>query len=166
MSIFEIIFLLILGFSIISNFLSLPGNFIVVVDAIWYGIVTGFHKYSFTFLLTLLLIAIVVELLEYFIIAFGARRYGATKLGAVTGIVGGLGGSISGFFVSPLLGAIIGGFIGVVVGTLFIEVVRGKTLREALNATLGATLGRIGGLTVKAIGSVAMVALVASKLIF
>ncbi len=166
MSILEIIFLVILGFSIISNFFSLPGNFIVVIDTIWYGIATGFHKFPFTFLLTLLLIAVVVELLEYFIIAFGARRYGATRLGAVAGILGGLGGSISGFFVSPLLGAIIGGFIGVVFGTLFIEMMRGKSLREALNATLGATLGRIGGLTVKAIGSVAMVALVASKLFF
>jgi uncharacterized protein YqgC (DUF456 family) len=164
--ILDIIFIFILAFSIISNFFSIPGNFIVVFNAGWYGLVTGFHKYSITFLLTLLIIAILVELVEYFIIAFGARKYGASRLGAISGILTGIAGSVSGFFVSPILGAIIGGFIGVIVGTVSIELIRGKPIREALNATFGALLGRLGGLTVKAIGSLTMVVLVVSKTVF
>jgi uncharacterized protein YqgC (DUF456 family) len=162
----EIIFICILGFSIFSNFISIPGNFLVVFNAGWYGLVTGFHKYSLTFLLTLLAIALAVELLEYCIVAFGARKYGASKLGTISGILFGIAGSISGFFVSPMLGAIIGGFLGVILGTVSVEIFRGKSIREALNAAYGALLGRLGGLTVKAIGSLTMVVLVASKTLF
>ncbi|MEJ2636282.1 MAG: DUF456 domain-containing protein [Calditrichia bacterium] len=166
MDVLEIIFIAILGFSVVSNFLSIPGNFIVVFDTIWYGLATNFDKFSFSFLLMLLIIAVGVELLEYLIIAFGARRYGASRLGVVAAILGGIGGSISGFFVSPVLGAIIGGFIGVVIGTVSIEMIRGKSFRDAGYAALGAILGKVGGLTVKAIGSVTMVVIVASKLFF
>jgi uncharacterized protein YqgC (DUF456 family) len=165
MEVLEIIFVAILGFSLISNFFSIPGNFIVVFDAGWYGLATGFDDFSLSLFLTLLVIAVAVELLEYFIIAFGARRYGATKMGAAAGILLGIGGSISGFFVSPLLGAIIGGFSGVIVGTLSIELLRGKNLREALHATYGAILGRVGGLTVKVLGSLIMVVIIASKVL-
>lgn len=166
MDVLEIVFISILGLSVAANFLSIPGNFIVFVNSVWYGIATNFDKFSFSFLLTLLVIAVGIELLEYIIIAFGARRYGASRLGVVAAIVGGIGGGISGFFVSPVLGAIIGGFVGVSMGTLGIEMIRGKTVRSALYATLGAILGRVGGLTVKAIGSVTMVMLVATKLFF
>jgi uncharacterized protein len=166
MEVLEIVFIAILGFSIFSNFLSIPGNFIVVLDTIWYGLATDFSRFSTSFLITLLIIAVAVELLEYVIIAFGARRYGATKLGVVAAIVGGILGSISGFFFSPVLGAILGGFVGVSVGTLGIELIRGKSFKDALHATLGAILGRVGGLTVKAIGSVTMVVMVASRLFF
>ena len=166
MDLLEIIFIAVLGLSIVSNFLSIPGNFIIVFDTGWYGLATGFHRFSLSFLLILLIIAVLVELLEYFIISFGARKYGATKLGAVSGILVGIGGSISGFFVSPLLGAIIGGFVGVIIGTMGIELIRGKNIRDSLNAAYGAILGRLGGLTVKAIGSLAMVVIIASKLFF
>ncbi len=160
----EIIFIAILGFSIVANFFSIPGNFVIFLNSLWYGIATGFHKFSFSFLLTLFLVALAVELLEYFIIAFGARRYGASKLGVVVAILGGIGGSISGFFFSPVIGAIIGGFVGVIVGTLGIELFKGRTMRDSLYATFGAVIGRIGGLTVKAIGTVTMIAIIGTKL--
>ncbi len=166
MDVLEIVFVAILGFSVFSNFLSIPGNFIVVFNSLWYGIATGFDKFSISFLLTLLIVAVIVEFLEYLIIAFGARRYGATRLGALAAILGGIGGSISGFFFSPIMGAIIGGFVGGIIGTLGIELIRGKTLRESLYATFGATIGRVGGLTVKGIGSVTMVVIVASKIFY
>ncbi|MBN2366417.1 MAG: DUF456 domain-containing protein [Calditrichaeota bacterium] len=164
MDILEIFFITILGFSIVSNFLSIPGNFIIFLNTVWYGIATDFNEFSFSFLITLFIVAFTVELLEYFIIAFGARKYGASRLGVVGAILGGIGGGISGFFFSPVFGALVGGFAGVIVGTLTIELLRGKNIREAGNATLGALLGRVGGLTVKAIGSVTMVFIVANKM--
>jgi len=165
MEILEILFVLILLFSLISNFFSIPGNFVIVFDAGWYGLATGFNKFSLTFLLTLLFIAIVVEFLEYIVIAFGARRYGASRLGTISGIILGIVGSISGFFVSPILGAIIGGFIGVIVGTITLELIRGKHFKDALHATYGALIGKVGGLTVKVLGSLTMVVIVASKIL-
>ncbi len=164
MEVFNILFVAILGFSIIGNFFSIPGNFIIVLNTFWYGLVTGFHQYSLSFLITLLLIALLVEFLEYVVIAFGARRYGASRAAVIVGILSGIAGGISGFFVSPVLGALIGGFIGVILGSLSIELIRGKGLRESLTAAYGAVLGRVGGLTVKALGTVVMIAILATKL--
>ena len=164
MDLLEIFFIAVLLFSIASNFLSIPGNFIIFLNTLWYSIATNFNQIGISFLITLLIIAIFVEFLEYLVIAFGARRYGATKLGVIAAILGGIGGSISGFFFSPVLGAIIGGFIGVIIGTMTIEIMRGKNVNDALYATFGAIIGRVGGLSVKAIGSVTMVVIVANRL--
>jgi uncharacterized protein YqgC (DUF456 family) len=166
MDFIQIFFIAMLAFSIGSIFLSIPGNFIVFLNTLLYGVITNFDKLSFTFLLIIFIIAILVELLEYLIIAFGARKYGASKLGVIGAIIGGIGGGISGFFFSPVLGAIIGGFIGVMIGTMAIELLRGKNIREVLYATYGALLGRVGGLTVKAIGTVTLVVIVANRVLF
>lgn len=166
MDLLEIFFIAVLLFSIASNFLSIPGNFIILLNTLWYSVATNFNQIGISFLITLLIIAIFVEFLEYLVIAFGARRYGATKLGVIAAILGGIGGSISGFFFSPVLGAIIGGFIGVIIGTMTIEIMRGKNVHDALYATFGAIIGRVGGLSVKAIGSVTMVVIVANRLFF
>jgi uncharacterized protein YqgC (DUF456 family) len=164
MEVIEVFFIIICVFSIVANFLSIPGNFVLFLNTAWYGAVTNFTEFSFTFLLTIFAIAVGVELLEYFIIAFGARKYGASRWGVVGAILGGIGGSISGFFFSPIVGAVVGGFIGVTIGTISIELLRGKNIHQASYAALGALLGRVGGLSVKAIGSVTMVVIIAHKL--
>ena len=166
MDLWEFLFIAILGFSIVANFFSIPGNFLIVFNTGWYGLATGFDRYSLSFFLTLLVIAIVVELLEYFIIAFGARKYGASKLGAVAGVLGGIAGSISGFFFSPVMGAIIGGFLGVIIGSLGLEMIRGRHLKDASKVAYGAILGRVGGLTVKALGSLVMVVIVTMQMFY
>lgn len=167
MSAWEVVFIIILAFSLIANFLSIPGNFIVVINALWYGLVTGFEKYSFTFLFTLVVIALAVEFCEFVLLSIGARRYGASRWGVVGGIVGGIVGSISGAFVTPILGAILGGFLGVMLGTLIVEMIfKKRNLRETSRAILGVLIGKVGSLTVKAIGTVTMVVLVSYKLFF
>lgn len=164
MEVLEVFFLVICAFSLVSNFLSIPGNFVIFLNAAWYGLATGFDNFPLNFLLTLFAVAVGVELLEYVVIAFGARRYGASRWGVVAAIIGGIVGSISGFFFSPILGAIIGGIVGVIVGTVSIELWRGKNIRESAYAAFGALLGRLGGLTIKAIGTVTMIVMIAHKL--
>ena len=164
MNVLDILFLAILGIGIVANFLSIPGNFIILFDSFWYGLVNGYDRFSTAFLLTLLIVALAIEFLEYLIIAFGARRFGASKLGCVAAVVGGIIGSISGFCFSPVMGAIVGGFLGVIIGTFGIEILRGKNVRESFHATLGAILGRVGGLTVKVIGTMAMAVMVLTHL--
>jgi uncharacterized protein YqgC (DUF456 family) len=166
MDIIQIFFVAMLAFSIVSNFLSIPGNFVVFLNTLLYGIATNFENMTFSFLLLIFILAVAIELLEYLIIAFGARKHGASKLGVVVAIIGGIGGSISGFFFSPVLGAIVGGLIGFITGTMTIELLRGKHIREALQATMGALLGRVGGLSVKVIGTITLVVIVMNRLIF
>lgn len=166
MDFIQILFIAMLVFSIVSIFLSIPGNFIVFLNTFLYGAITNFDHLSFSFFLIIFIAAVLIELLEYLIIVFGARKYGASKLGVIGAIIGGIGGSISGFFFSPVVGAIIGGLFGVMIGTMTVELLRGKQIREALYATYGALLGRVGGLSVKAIGTVTLVVIVANKILF
>ena len=81
MEIVNILFILILIFGLVANFLSIPGNFIVALNTLWYGLVTNFEKISFSFFITLIIIAAAVEFAEYLIIALGAKRYGASRWG-------------------------------------------------------------------------------------
>ena len=166
MDIIQIFFLAMLAFSIVSIFFSIPGNFVVFLNTLLYGIATNFENMTFWFLVLIFFLALVIELMEYLIIAFGARQFGASKLGVVMAIFGGIIGSISGFSFSPVLGALLGGFLGVILGTLVIELVRGRHITEALKATQGALLGRVGGLSIKAIGTVTLVVIVAHRLLF
>ena len=163
--ILEILFLLVLGFSLVGIFLSIPGNFLIVLDTLWYGLATHFKRYHFSFVLTLILIAVGVELLEYLVIAFGKRGYTANRILAVGAVVGGILGVISGAFFSPVLGSVIGGFLGVLLSTILVElIIRGRSLREASHSLLGALIGRLGPLTIKAIGTLTMSIIVAVKM--
>ncbi len=165
MEIIDILFVVVLLFGLVSNFLSIPGNFVVVLDSFLYGLATNFEKFHLSFILTLLLIAALIEFVEYLVIALGARRYGASRGGVVAGIVGGLIGSISGAFFSPVVGALVGGFSGVIIGTFLLELlIKHRPSREAFHVVLGALIGKVGGLTIKAVGTVTMVVLVAYKI--
>ncbi len=164
MDIVDILFILILIFGLISNFLSIPGNFVVALNTFWYGVATNFEKITFSFFITLIMIAAAVEFAEYLIIALGAKRYGASRWGVVGAILGGIVGGLSGFTFSPIFGAIIGGFIGVIFGTMLLElIIKGRNVRAAFHAMLGALIGKVGGLTVKVIGTLTMAIVVGYK---
>ena len=62
---FEILFAAVLLVSIFSNFFSIPGNLLIAVNSFIYGLITNFAQYSFTFVLTLFAIFLLVEFLEY-----------------------------------------------------------------------------------------------------
>lgn len=164
MGIVDILFLLILVFGLVSNFLSIPGNFVIALDTFWYGIATNFERVTFSFFLTLIIVAAAVEFAEYLIIALGAKRYGASRWGVVGAILGGVLGGLSGFTFSPIFGTIIGGFIGVIAGTMLLElIIKGRNIHAAFNAMLGALIGKVGGLTVKVIGTLTMAIIVGYK---
>jgi uncharacterized protein YqgC (DUF456 family) len=164
MDIVDILFLLILTFGLLSNFLSIPGNFVVAFNALWYGLATNFETITFSFFITLIIIAAAIEFVEYLIIALGAKRYGASRWGVVGAILGGIIGGLSGFTFSPIFGAIIGGFFGVIMGTMLLElIIKKRNFDAAYHAMLGALIGKVGGLTVKVIGTLTMAVVVGYK---
>jgi uncharacterized protein YqgC (DUF456 family) len=72
--------------------------------------------------------------------AMGAKYFGATRLGAVGGIIG----AIVGMFFFPL-----GLFVGPLVGVLLGEIIGGKELVAAGKSTWGTLLGTTAGVVVK-----------------
>ena len=163
--ILEIVFIVAVVASLFSNFYGLPGNILILFSSFVYGIATNFVQYSFAFVITLLLIVLLVEFLEYLLIVLAARKYGASKWGITGSIVGGIGGAISGAFVTPVLGAIIGSVIGVFAGATLLEFFKSYNLREALLSGVGAFLGKLGGLSIKMCGAVTIIIMIGYKVL-
>ena len=161
----EIVFAITVIAALFSNFAGLPGNIIIAVNSFIYGLVTNFNQLSVTFILTILLIVIVVEFLEYLLIVIAAKKYGASKWGIIGSILGGIGGAISGAFFTPVMGAIIGSVVGVFLGALIGEFFKSYDLRKSLLSGMGAFLGKLGGLSVKTCGAVTLVIMIGYKIL-
>ena len=164
-SIIEIVFAFALVVSLFSNFFGIPGNLLIAVNSLIYGLVTNYAEYSFTFVLTLFAIFLLVEFLEYLLIIVSAKKYGASKWGITGSIIGGIGGAISGAFVTPVMGAIIGSIVGVFAGATLLEFIKSYNLKESLLSGVGAFIGKIGGLSIKICGAVTMVIMVGYKIL-
>lgn len=160
----EILFVLAVSAALMSNFFGVPGNILIAVNSLIYGIITNFDSFSLTFVLTLFIIVILVEFLEYLMIALTAKKYGASKWGITGGIIGGIGGAISGAFFTPVIGAIIGSILGVFFGAIIFEYFRSFNFRMAVNSGIGAFLGKIGGLSLKTCGAVTMIIMIGYKI--
>jgi uncharacterized protein YqgC (DUF456 family) len=163
-SFLEIIFGLMVVASMVSNFYGIPGNLLIALNSFIYGIITDYTDFSLTFVLTLFLIMLIVEALEYALIVLAARKYGASKWGIMGSIIGGIGGAISGAFVTPIIGAIVGSIIGVFVGATILEFFKSFKVREAFLSGVGAFLGKLGGLSIKTCGAVTMLIMIGYKI--
>jgi uncharacterized protein YqgC (DUF456 family) len=161
----EVVFAITVIVALFSNFAGVPGNIIIAVNSLIYGLVTNFNQFSFTFVLTIFLIVIVVEFLEYLLIVLTAKKYGASRWGIIGSILGGIGGAISGAFITPVLGAIIGSVIGVFIGALVGEFFKSYNLRKSLLSGMGAFLGKLGGLSIKTCGAVTLVIMIGYKIL-
>jgi len=150
--------------AMLSNFYGIPGNILIAVNSTIYGIITGFESFSFAFVLTLFLIVLITEFLEYMLIVLTARKYGASKWGITGSIIGGIGGAISGAFVTPVMGAIIGSVLGVFIGATVLEFFKSYRLRDAFLSGAGAFLGKLGGLSIKTCGAVTMLIMIGYQL--
>ena len=165
MNIIEIVFAVTVVAAMFSNFFGIPGNVIIVLNSLVYGLITNFTKYSLAFVFTLFLILLIIEFLEYLLIVLTAKKYGASKWGITGSILGGIGGAISGAFVTPILGAIIGSIIGVFFGALVLEFFKSYNIKNAILSGTGAFLGKLGGLSIKTCGAVTMITMIGYKIL-
>ncbi len=160
-------FLLLVGMGISIGLLllvNLPGNFFLVLNATWYGAITGFHKYGWNFILTLLAVAAMVELVEYLVLAFGKKGYSASKILVLGALLGAIIGAVVGLFFTPVVDSVIGGIMGAVLGTILFELIYKKNnLKATKNALVEILVGRMGALTLKTIGTVMMSIMIAYK---
>lgn len=96
--------------------------------------------FSTNFLLTWTAITVVVVLIDYFIPAYGTKRFGGSKWGVwgtFIGLIIGLFFAPFGIIVGPLLGALIG------------ELIAGKTSGQAFKAAVGSFAGFVLGTVLK-----------------
>jgi len=133
------ILLLLLGALFII--LGIIGAFIPILPGpitSWVGLLlihfTNAISFNWTFILSTLVIAVVVYILDYIIPALGTKKFGGSKYGIIGTTVGLLVGLI---FLGPF-GIIIGPFIGAFIGELIHD---NENSNRALKAAFGSFIG-------------------------
>jgi hypothetical protein len=118
----------------------IPGSILLMAGFFLGALADDFTYIGWGTLAVLLALAILMQVIEFFLGAVGARRYGASKRGIIGGMIGALGGIFLG-----LPGIIFGPFIGAVLGELSAQ----RDLHAAGRAGLGTTIGLVIGSAAK-----------------
>ncbi len=161
----QIVFWLTMLVGIIVIPFGLPGTFIIVLNTMAYGWITGFVEVGWQVVGLLFVIAVLAEVLEFVVGAASAARYGASRPGMAGALVGGFLGAILGTPVFPVLGTLLGAFAGAFVGSAAVEFFVSKDMEKSLRVGFGAFLGVLGGRLTKIAAGAAMVVMVAFRII-
>ncbi len=133
----------------------LPGTTIILAAAIIHRLMLGAGKsIGWKAIVVLVLLTLLSYAFDFLGSYFGAKRFGATKWGAIGAIVGALVGlffGLIGLFVGPVIGAIVG------------EIIAGKRVIDAGRAGWGSLLGNIGAMLAKLIIALAMIIIFLSR---
>jgi len=141
-----LILLLMLGGLCGTIFPLLPDTPLIVAAAVLHHFVFGESGASWTTLLALTFLMLVSLALDFVSGSMGAKYFGATRWGAIGGILG----AIVGIFYGP-----VGLFVGPLAGVLLGELLGGQGLLPAGRSTWGTFLGTVAGMAGKfAIGVV------------
>jgi len=143
-------FLSLLALVLFLNIFGLPANWLMLgLIGIWKYIYPDTENMDWIFFTILIALAIIGEVLEFFLQVIKARKYGSTSSGIFAGMIGAIIGAI---VLSPLffgLGALIGALLGAWIGCYIMELCKGRTNKEARSAAFGTMVGRFLGTVCK-----------------
>lgn len=159
----QVLFWLVMILAIFVIPFGLPGTFVIVGAALVYGLLTDFAAFSWKFVLVLLLISVVAEIVEFFLGAATAGKYGGSRPAMIGAIVGGFLGAIWGTPVLPPLGILLGAFVGAFLGAAALEYLTTRDVQRSVRVGYGAFLGSVGGRLTKIAAAIAMVVMVGFK---
>jgi len=141
---------------------NLPGTWLMVLLAAgveWWQ--PGQFLYSWPVLYAAAGLALLGEILEFWLGITGSRRAGGSKRGATLAIVGGIVGAVMGTPLAPILGTLIGACIGAFAGSLLGDLWAGRSMDHSIDAGKGAAAGRLWGTIAKMVVGGAIVVLLA-----
>ena len=134
-------FVTLLCFVLLLNVFGLPANWIVLgLVALWKMVHPGAANLDVWFWVMMVGLALIGEALELGMQILKAKRYGSSSSGTFAGMVGAIAGAI---LLAPLffgLGALIGALAGAWIGCFLMELVKGRPVKEALDAAFGAMM--------------------------
>lgn len=135
---------------LVLDVLGLPGNWLMVAGTLLVAWLRP-GMFSVWTLVAVLIVAAAGEALELLSGAFGARKGGAGRRGAVGALLGGFIGAVVGTFVIPIpvFGSLIGACAGACLGALGLEFGGGRDFGSSLRAGIGAGAGRALGTVIK-----------------
>lgn len=150
---------------------GIPGTVVMFASALIYAWGTGFSgNIGWTLLVILGVLTLLSETADNWLMAIGAKRYGASTGSMWLSLLGGLfGGIIIGgplMVISGPLGPVIGGFLGAFAIVVVHEHSIHRNWKEALRAGWGTFLGRMAGIFVKIVLAVAMIIVTVFAVLF
>ncbi len=129
---------------------AIPSTPVVLLAAVGHKLYFGPAGGGWIVLTLLALFTVLSLVLDYVTTVYGARKFGATRMGAVGAVVGVLVGM---FFSLP--GILLGPFVG----ALAFEMAGGRDFRDSSRAGIGATIGMLAGSLGRVAFCLAMMAL-------
>ena len=152
------------------NVVGLPGNWLIVAAAALYGLVVAADSrldISWWGILTLLCLAALGEVIEFAASAFGVKRAGGSRRGAVLAMAGALAGGALGLVLGtpiPLIGSFLGALLfaglGAAAGAVLGEQWRGQGWDKSLRIGRVAFWARLLGTSGKTVVGAVMVLVV------
>lgn len=147
---FPTLFLVLLGFVLLLNVITLPANWIMLgLVGLWRAAYPHPGGMGWLFFLMLIGLAVFGEIVEYLAQGWGSKKYGSSTSGMWAGLIGALVGALAGMPLLFGLGALIGALVGAWIGCYLMERYRGRDDYEARQAAKGALVGRFLGIVVK-----------------
>ena len=129
--------------------MGMPGLWVMVVSAFAYAWITGWHYLGTAGLITIVVLALLGELIEFLAGARGAKTAGGSKRAMVGGVMGGIIGgivlTIPLFIVGTILGVCIGSFVGATLAQMTVA----KDVEHSTRVGLGAAKGTLIGILTK-----------------
>jgi uncharacterized protein YqgC (DUF456 family) len=141
------LFTLLLFGSWFLTLLGLPGNWLMVgLSTLFYFFVlqNGAPAFGTSVLITLGVLAILAEVLEFAASAMGIKK-GGSKRGAIYSMIGSIIGGIVGAAFGLLIGAVLFAALGAMAGAVYGERSLGKELGQSIEIGKAAFWGRILG---------------------
>lgn len=144
-----------------ANVLGLPGNWVIVALAFGCTLAvpdSRFWNLGWGLTVTIMVVAVVGELLEFAASAVGASRLGGSKRGVALSILGSIIGAIAGLFFGsaiPIVGNVIASLLlgasGAFAGAMLGERWAGKDWNDSIEIGSAAFWGRLLGTVGKAV---------------
>ena len=140
----------VLCFVLFLNIFGLPANWIILgLVALWKLAAPASGSLDVWFWVVMVGFGLLGEALELGVQVVKARHYGSSSSGTFAGMVGAFVGAI---LLAPLfwgLGALLGALVGAWLGCYAMELYKGRPASEAMNAAMGAMMGRFLGTVCK-----------------
>ena len=140
--------LLISLLGIALNILSLPGNWLIPLFALFFSWHTHWLRPTPGVLAIIVAILTIAELTELAGSLIGAKTFGASKAATWAAIAGTIIGALIGAPLA-LLGGLIGAILGAFLAAWLVELIKKRPHKQALKSAVGAALGRATGLAIK-----------------
>jgi uncharacterized protein YqgC (DUF456 family) len=130
--------------------LGLPGLWLMVATLVGYAWLTTMgHYVGWTSLITVLALALIAEVLEFYVGSAGAKKAGASRRGMIGALVGALIGGFLFTIPVPILGTIFGVCFGAFLGAALVEMGIVGDAAHAHRVGWGAAKGRFFGIVLK-----------------